>query len=420
MPGNGTGLREFNNAGTANPPTLHFNLVKWPMTGEIKKEVLLVDDEAGIRKVLRISLEDGGYRVYTAKDAVNALEIFKKQSPPIVMTDIKMPGMNGIDLLKKLKKANPDVEVIMITGHGDINLAIKSLKFDATDFITKPIHDEALDIAMKRAWERLTLKRQLREYTENLEQLVDEKTRRLVDAERMAAVGETVAGLSHAIKNISGGLSGGSFVLEQGLELDNKDYLIDGWQMLKKNIDKITDLSMDLLDYAKADSLTYKRCDPNDPLREVAELMAEKAAVTGVDLRVDASETLLPVVCDPDAVHRCLLNLVTNALEACVENENCKESKIISLQSLPAEGWGVEFRVTDNCGGMDPVTLSKIFNPFFSSKGRSGTGIGLMLTKKIVDKHGGVITVRSGMGEATVFTIKLPVLSTEQIPSPPD
>ncbi len=389
------------------------------MTDDVKKEVLLVDDEAGIRKVLRISLEDSGFRVHTAKDAYQALDLFKVHAPPVVMTDIKMPGMDGIDLLKKLKKANPDVEVIMITGHGDIDLAIKSLKFEATDFITKPIHDEALAIAMKRAWERLSLKRQLREYTENLEQLVEEKTRRLVDAERLAAVGETVAGLSHAIKNISGGLSGGSFVLEQGLDLDNRDYLVDGWQMLKKNIDKITDLSMDLLDYAKADSLTYKRCDPNDPLREVAELMAEKAAATGVDLRVDASETLLPVVCDPDAVHRCLLNLVTNALEACVENENCQEPKIISLQSLPVEGWGVEFRVTDNCGGMDPVTLSKIFNPFFSSKGRSGTGIGLMLTKKIVDKHGGIITVRSGKGEATVFTIKLPVLSTEQIPAPP-
>ncbi|MCP3951899.1 MAG: HAMP domain-containing histidine kinase [Desulfobacterales bacterium] len=148
--------------------------------------------------------------------------------------------------------------------------------------------------------------------------------------------------------------------------------------------------------------------------------MAEKAAATGVDLRVDASETLLPVVCDPDAVHRCLLNLVANALEACVETESCPEPKTIRLQSLPAEGWGVEFRVTDNCGGMDSETLAKIFSPFFSSKGRSGTGIGLMLTKKIVDKHGGVITVRSKMGEATVFTIKLPVFSTEQSPSSPD
>ncbi len=386
---------------------------------DMQKEVLLVDDEAGIRKVLRISLEDSGYKVHTAEDAGKALEIFTEYSPPVVMTDIKMPGMNGIDLLKTLKKANPDVEVIMITGHGDINLAIKSLKFEATDFITKPIHDEALDIAMKRAWDRIALKQQLREYTENLEQLVEEKTRRLVDAERLAAVGETVAGLSHAIKNISGGLSGGSFVLEQGLELDNKAYLLDGWRMLKKNIDRITDLSMDLLDYAKADSLQYERCDPNGPLKEVAELMTEKANAAGVSFSVEIADTLAPVVCDPDAIHRCLLNLVTNALEACRDARQCPEPKTVSLQSLKSEGWGVEFRVTDNCSGIDPKILAKVFNPFFSTKGRAGTGIGLMLTKKIVDKHGGVITVHSGKGEMTVFMIKLPTIPPEQIDSDP-
>ncbi len=380
----------------------------------MKKEVLLVDDEAGIRKVLKISLEDSGYKVHTAEDAYKALEIFKEHSPPVVMTDIKMPGMNGIDLLKKLKKTNPDVEVIMITGHGDVDLAIKSLKCEATDFITKPIHDEAIDIAMKRAWERITLKQQLREYTENLEQLVAEKTGRLVEAERLAAVGETVAGLSHAIKNISGGLSGGSFVLEQGLELDNKQYLLDGWRMLKKNIDRITDLSVDLLDYAKADSLYCKRCDPNNPLKEVAELMAEKASATGVAFSVETAKALGPVICDPDAIHRCLLNLVTNALEACREGKKCPELKTVRLQSLKADGWGVEFRVTDNCGGMDQQTLDKVFSPFFSTKGRAGTGIGLMLTKKIVDKHGGVIAVSSRKGKETVFSIKLPVSLPDQ------
>jgi signal transduction histidine kinase len=384
------------------------------MADNLKKDVLLVDDEPGIRKVLRIALEDSGFRVFTAADARQALELFSIHAPPVVVTDIKMPGMDGIDLLKQLKAANPDVAVIMITGHGDLDLAIESLKLEATDFITKPIHDEALDIAMKRAWESLTLKRQLRAYTENLEQLVEEKTRRLVEAERLAAVGETVAGLSHAIKNISGGLSGGSFVLEQGLELDNKQYLQDGWRMLKKNIDRITDLSIDLLDYAKADSLHYRSCNPNDSLTEIAQLMAERARAAGVAIRVDPAPKLAPVVCDPDAVHRCLLNLVTNALEACGEAEPCSEPRTIRLQSLPVDGGGVEFRVTDDCGGMDQATLAKIFSPFFSTKGRSGTGIGLMLTKKIVDKHGGVITVQSTKGETTVFTLKLPEHPAEQ------
>mgnify|MGYP001550338808 CR=1 FL=1 len=114
-------------------------------------KILLVDDEAGLRNVLGLSLEDRGFHVETASSGHEALEVFSRWRPDIVLTDIKMPGMDGLDLLQSLKKDDPDVEIIMITGHGDIDLAIKSLKFDATDFITKPIDDMILDIALKRA-----------------------------------------------------------------------------------------------------------------------------------------------------------------------------------------------------------------------------------------------------------------------------
>ncbi|MGD8228079.1 MAG: response regulator, partial [Desulfobacteraceae bacterium] len=122
------------------------------------EKILLVDDEEGIRKVLSISLSDSGYHVFTAKSGEEALKIFKEQAPPIVMTDIKMPGMDGIELLQKMKQENPDAEVIMITGHGEMELAIQSLKHEATDFITKPINDDALEIALKRAKERISLR----------------------------------------------------------------------------------------------------------------------------------------------------------------------------------------------------------------------------------------------------------------------
>ena len=93
------------------------------------QKLLLVDDEAGIRKVLGISLSDIGYTVFTAENGEEALKIFRKETPPIVLSDIKMPGMDGIELLRTIKHENPDTEVIMITGHGDMDLAIKSLKY---------------------------------------------------------------------------------------------------------------------------------------------------------------------------------------------------------------------------------------------------------------------------------------------------
>ena len=173
------------------------------------KKLLLVDDEESIRKVLGIALSDSGYKVFTAENGEDALTVFRKEIPPIVLTDIKMPGMDGIELLKKIKHENPDTEVIMITGHGDMDLAIKSLKYQAIDFVTKPINDDALEIALNRADEKIRMRKQLREYTENLEALVREKSAKLIEVERQVAVGQAVEGLSSALRDIAGDLEGG-------------------------------------------------------------------------------------------------------------------------------------------------------------------------------------------------------------------
>ena len=149
--------------------------------------ILLVDDEPGIRNVLRIALEDRGYSVQTASDGNQALTLIDRTRPAIVLTDIKMPGMDGIALLKAIKQIQPEIEVIMITGHGDMDLAIQSLKFDAMDFITKPINETVLEMALQRAWERITMRAQLNTYTQRLEQMVEEKSRQLIDSERLAA-----------------------------------------------------------------------------------------------------------------------------------------------------------------------------------------------------------------------------------------
>jgi PAS domain S-box-containing protein len=173
------------------------------------KKLLLVDDEEGIRKVLGIALSDAGYIVFTAKNGEEGLQIFRKETPPIVLTDIKMPGMDGIELLQKIKDESPDTEVIMITGHGDMDLAIKSLKYQAVDFVTKPINDDVLEIALNRANEKIRIRQQLREHTENLEALVREKSAKLIEVERQVAVGQAVEGLSSAMRDIAGDLEGG-------------------------------------------------------------------------------------------------------------------------------------------------------------------------------------------------------------------
>lgn len=374
----------------------------------MSRKILLVDDEPGILRVLGISLADRGYDVLTASSGEEALDIFRNTTPEIVLTDIKMPGIDGIALLRKVKEELPETEVIMITGHGDMELAIQSLKHDASDFITKPIHDEALDVALKRASEKISVRRQLKEYTENLEKLVEEKTKKLLEAERLAAVGQTVAGLAHAIKNITSGLTGGMYVLEKGIELDNKPYLSQGWQMIKGNMAKVKAITLDLLNFAKEREPDYQLCDPNLPLREVMELMRSRAEQNGVALKCELAEDLPKALLDPEGIHRVLLNLVTNAIDACTD-VSCKTAKgEVLLRTLKSKGWAVEYQVIDNGCGMDEETRSKVFQRFFSTKGSQGTGLGLMIARKIIDEHQGVIDFVSEQDKGTAFLIRLP------------
>jgi PAS domain S-box-containing protein len=202
------------------------------------ERILIVDDEEDIRVVLRISLTDLGYEVFTAESGAEALRIIKEVDPPIVLTDIRMPVMDGIELLRKIKLENPETEVIMITGHGDMDLAIKSLKHEATDFITKPIKDEVLEIALKRAHERISMRRQLKEYTEHLEELVRIQSAKLVEAERLVAVGQVVEGLSSAMKNIVAELESGLTYFNEMpcfVSIHNSDHKIVATNQLYKD-----------------------------------------------------------------------------------------------------------------------------------------------------------------------------------------
>jgi len=217
-----------------------------------KIKLLLVDDEEDLREVLGIFLEDIGYEVSSAENGEEALALFKKTMPPIVLTDIKMPGMDGIELLQKIKLENPDTEVIMITGHGDTDLAIKSLKYEAIDFITKPVNDDVLEVALKRAHEKISTREKLREYTKTLETVVQEKAE-LQD--HLSSLGLMLGSVSHGIKNLLTKLDAGLYDVKSGIEKRDSARINDGYGIVKEMVGRIRKMVLDILFYTKDRSL---------------------------------------------------------------------------------------------------------------------------------------------------------------------
>ena len=143
-------------------------------------KIVLIDDEADIREVMAIALQDAGFTIATAADGVAGLQLCEDTLPQIVITDIRMPGIDGLQVLKTIKKKYPDIEVIVATAFGEMDLAIRALQLDASDFITKPISDEALDLALKRAMVRFTSRKQLKDYTALLEKEKAETSQELL------------------------------------------------------------------------------------------------------------------------------------------------------------------------------------------------------------------------------------------------
>lgn len=191
------------------------------------ESILLVDDEAGVRKVLGLTLRDMGFEVIEAADGDQALAHFAPAAvsgtggaslpppPAIVVTDVRMPGKNGLEVLESIKAVAPETEVIIVTGHGDMDLAIKGLQLGAADFLPKPVSDGALEVAVARALERIETRRQLHEYTCNLEALAQSQAARLVEMERQLAARQVVEGLSQAFSGVAADLQDGLSVLDE-------------------------------------------------------------------------------------------------------------------------------------------------------------------------------------------------------------
>ena len=225
-------------------------------------------------------------------------------------------------------------------------------------------------------------------------------------AERLAVVGQTVAGLAHGIKNILMGLDGGMYILRSGIERCDGERIAKGYSMLEENVARISSFARDFLGFAKGSAPKASLIDPNEIARKVIEMFREKAALSGIELRRKLDPNLTEAMLDEEGMHTCLTNLVSNAVDAC--EMSVKRKRHVTLFTHE-EGGVLIFEVKDDGCGMDYETKQKVFTTFFSTKGTDrGTGLGLLTTRKIVQEHGGRMLVESAKGKGSVFRIELP------------
>ncbi|WP_319521358.1 hybrid sensor histidine kinase/response regulator [uncultured Desulfosarcina sp.] len=373
------------------------------MNDSDKKSVLIVDDEPDIRDVLAITLQDMGYRTLEAENAARAFDAFRAENPQIVVTDIKMPGGDGIELLRKIKHENPETEVIMITGHGDMNLAIRSLKYRATDFITKPINVDALDIAIRRALEKIDMRARLQDYTRNLERLVREKTE-LQD--HLASLGLMIGSISHGMKGLLTSLDGGLYLVASGLKKQDLERAAQGCQAARETAERIRKMVLDILYYAKERELKRTPVKVRDFAEELVRVIQPRIESGGIDLQCRFEKNLGTMAVDADYLQAALVNILDNAVDACLKNRAATEHRIDF--SVSGDGGEILFRIADNGIGMDEETCKSIFDLFYSTKGRKGTGLGLFIANRVVGQHEGTITVFSTVGKGTEFKVTIP------------
>ncbi len=230
----------------------------------------------------------------------------------------------------------------------------------------------------------------------------------MVQAERLAAVGQTVATLSHHIKNILQGIRGGSYLIELGLSEHDESVVGKGWKIVEKNQNKISTLVMDMLTFSKEREPDLATANVNRVVDDVVELMQAHAQDPEVALEWQSDQAMPDLVFDPEGIHRAVLNVVTNAVDAAGENE--RSARVGLRTHYAAEKAIVRITIEDNGPGIPPEEMDQLFSPFVSSKKGRGTGLGLAVSQKIFNEHGGRFLVRSDVGRGSCFTLELPAV----------
>lgn len=354
----------------------------------INKKILIVEDDVSINELLCIQLKNAGYNVESALNATRAIQNIDNNDYDLAILDINLPDSNGIEIYKYIKDKKPKIQGIFLTAQTNIENVKQAMKLGAYDYIQKPHDIDKLLITIKRCMEMV-------EKDEKIKHIDN-----LLQSEKMAAIGIIAGDIAHELKSPLTGISTVFSVLIKRMGKEHALFpLIEEGKGASDHCAKVI---RNLLNFSHKDGESKVPVNCNESLEVVFSFTAHQLEVRNIKIIQNLKPDLGNIMGYKGQLQQVFLNLITNAKDAM---QNGGELTITTRET----GKNVEIEFKDNGEGMSDETKNNLFNQYYTTKrDRGGTGLGLTICKKIMDKHNGDIKVESEIGKGTVFTIIIP------------
>ena len=365
--------------------------------------LLLVDDESVFRNNIARLLTTREMRVFQAEDGEAALAVLCREHVPVVLLDVKMPKMSGLEVLRRIKETHSGTEVILLTGESSARDGVEGIKAGAFDYLGKPVEIDHLAGKIRQAYEKIRMEETRRREAEFRKKMET----RMAAAERLASLGTLAAGVAHEINNplavIKQSVTWLSLRLDSNGDsvLRDRESLTKALAHIETAVDRARRITHQLLGAARKSENQWVEVELDNMTGEAVELVAQTASDAGVHITRKNDARLKTVWSNPGSLRQVMTNLLINAIHA-----TAKDGKVV----LATEDFDDDYAITveDTGSGIPEEDLDRIFEPFFTTKpAGEGTGLGLFVTRSILDALGGSISVESRLGRGSRFSARL-------------
>ncbi len=358
--------------------------------------ILIVDDETSSRDLCQAFLESDGYSVETCDRAIKALALLELKKFDLVLTDLSLPEMSGIELIKKVKYHYPATNVIVMTAFGSVSSAVESMKAGAYDYITKPFPRDLLRVTIRRCLESHNLKRE-----------ISKMQTELLKKDKLAAVGSMAGAIAHRMRNPLSIIQMCAQYLEGHMQ-SNQEHL-EVLKAIEEKVKTLEQLTRDFVEYSRASRIRKAPESLEKLADEMIKNVSPRCTIQNVEVIRRYAPGLPTIAVDADLIREVIMNIIDNGLEAMKG-----PGKIIVVIELDRAMQWMMLTISNTGSVLSPDLQDKIFEPFFTTK-ETGMGLGLAIVKQVIDGHGGKIqAVGDPKTNSTTFRILLPLAADKK------